>query len=127
VNTNNEHSVKQCLTIGFCILYFDGRFGEVVSENVAQEVTDSIPVRNIIMAKASYFLVFVKYILELTWITPFSYLHTTITSRPFPIQVGRDHFLPLATILTHTFHFLHFHQIPHTRSPVSGTLDLALL
>jgi hypothetical protein len=50
-----------------------------------------------------------------------SYIHTYITSCPFPIGVGRDHFLPLATILTHTFRFLQFHQIPHTRSPVSGT------
>jgi hypothetical protein len=49
-------------------------------------------------------------------------LHTYITSRPFPIGVSRDHFLPLATVLTHTFRFLHFHQIPHTHSPVSGTL-----
>jgi hypothetical protein len=47
-------------------------------------------------------------------------IHTYITSRPFPIGVGRDHFLPLATILTHTFRFLHFHQIPHTRSPVKS-------
>jgi hypothetical protein len=46
---------------------------------------------------------------------------TKYTSRLFPIGVGRDHFLPLATILR----FFHFHQISHTRSPVSGTLDLA--
>jgi hypothetical protein len=52
-----------------------------------------------------------------------TFLHTC----PFTIGVGRDHFLPLATILTHTFRFLHFYQIPHTRSPVSGTPDLALL
>jgi hypothetical protein len=51
-------------------------------------------------------------------------IHTYIKSRPFPIGVGRDHFIPLATILTHTFRFLHFHQIPHTRSPVSGILYL---
>jgi hypothetical protein len=56
-----------------------------------------------------------------------NYIRTYIISCPFPIGVGRDHFLPLATILTHTFRFLHFHQISHTRTPVSGTLDLALL
>jgi hypothetical protein len=38
--------------------------------------------------------------------------NTYIISHPFPIGVGRDHFLPLATVLTHTFRFLHFHQIP---------------
>jgi hypothetical protein len=55
-----------------------------------------------------------------------TYIHN-ITSRPFPFGVSRDHFLPLATILTNTFRFFHCHQIPHTRSPVSGTPDLALL
>jgi hypothetical protein len=53
-------------------------------------------------------------------------LHTYITSRTFPFGVARDHFLPLATFLTNTFRFLHCHQIPYTRSPVSGTPDLAL-
>jgi hypothetical protein len=33
----------------------------------------------------------------------------------------------LAMILTHTFRFFPCHQIPHTHSQVSGTLDLALL
>jgi hypothetical protein len=55
------------------------------------------------------------------------YIHTYIISRPFPFGVGRDRFLPLATILTNTFRFFHCHQIPHTRSPVSGTSDLAFL
>jgi hypothetical protein len=55
------------------------------------------------------------------------YIHTYIISRPFPFGVGRDHFLPLATILTNIFRFFHCHQIPHTRSPVSGTPDLALI
>jgi hypothetical protein len=50
-----------------------------------------------------------------------------IISHPFPFGVDRDHFLPLATILTNTFRFFHCHQIPHTWSPVSGTPDLALL
>jgi hypothetical protein len=53
--------------------------------------------------------------------------HTYITSRPFPIGIGREHFLSLALILTHTFRFFHFHQIPHTRAPVSENLDPALL
>jgi hypothetical protein len=53
-----------------------------------------------------------------------TYIHTYITSRLFPFGVTRDHFLPLATIITHTFRFFHCHQIPHTRSTVSGTLDL---
>jgi hypothetical protein len=44
-----------------------------------------------------------------------SYIHTYITSRPFAFGVGRDHFLPLATIFTHTFRFFHCHQILHTR------------
>jgi hypothetical protein len=47
-----------------------------------------------------------------------------IASRPFPMGVGRDPSLPLDT---HAFRFLSFHQIPHTRSPVSGTLKLAFL
>jgi hypothetical protein len=29
-------------------------------------------------------------------------IHTKITSHPFPIGVGRDHFFPLVTVLTHT-------------------------
>jgi hypothetical protein len=53
-----------------------------------------------------------------------TYIHTYIISRPFPFGVGRDHFLPLATIFTNIFRFFHCHQIPHTRSPVSGTPDL---
>jgi hypothetical protein len=52
---------------------------------------------------------------------------TYIASRPFPFGEGTDHCLPLATILTQTFRFFHCHQITHTRSPVSGTLDLAFL
>jgi hypothetical protein len=35
------------------------------------------------------------------------------------------HFVPLATILTHIFRIFYFHQIPHTRSPVSATMKLA--
>jgi hypothetical protein len=53
----------------------------------------------------------------------YTYIHR---SRPFPIGVGRDHFLPLFTILL-TFRSFHFYQIPNTRSPVSGALELALL
>jgi hypothetical protein len=34
------------------------------------------------------------------------------------------HFFPLAKILTRIFVFCSFHQIPQTRSPVTGTLDL---
>jgi hypothetical protein len=64
---------------------------------------------------------------ELKLINNRSYIHTYIKSRPFAIGVGRDHFLPLATILTHTFRLLPLHQIPHTRSPVTGTIDLARL
>jgi hypothetical protein len=37
------------------------------------------------------------------WLVKCNLSHTYITSRPFPFGVGRDHFLPLATILTHTF------------------------
>jgi hypothetical protein len=51
---------------------------------------------------------------------------TYITSRPFPFRVGRDHFFPLITIVTHTFRFFHCHQISYTRLPVSGTLDGSL-
>jgi hypothetical protein len=51
--------------------------------------------------------------------------YTYITSHPFSVGVGSDHFLPLATHLTHTFRFFYVHQIPHTDSPVSGTLNLA--
>jgi hypothetical protein len=35
---------------------------------------------------------------------------TYITSRPFLIRVGRNHILPLATLLIHTFPF-YFHQV----------------
>jgi hypothetical protein len=55
------------------------------------------------------------------------YIHTSITSHPFPFEVGRDYFLPLPTFLTKTFRFFQCHQIPHIRSPVFGTLDLAFL
>jgi hypothetical protein len=48
-----------------------------------------------------------------------------ITSRPFTCGVGRDHFLPLASILKHTFRLFYFHLMPHKRSPFSGTFDLA--
>jgi hypothetical protein len=42
---------------------------------------------------------------------PFSnFIHTYITSRPFLIGVGRDHFRPLATILKQTFRFFYFHK-----------------
>jgi hypothetical protein len=51
------------------------------------------------------------------------YIHTYITLRPFLFVVGRNHFLPLATILTNTFRFFHCQQISQTRSPVSGTPD----
>jgi hypothetical protein len=50
-------------------------------------------------------------------------IYTYLTSRPFPIGVGRDHILPLTTTLTHTFRFFHCHQILHTSSPVSGILE----
>jgi hypothetical protein len=50
-----------------------------------------------------------------------------LSTRLFLTGIGRYHFLPLATILTNTFRFFHCHQIPHTRSPVSGSPDLALL
>jgi hypothetical protein len=45
----------------------------------------------------------------------------------FSIEVGRDHFFLLVTILTHTFRFYDFRQILHIRSPVSGTFDLSFL
>jgi hypothetical protein len=53
----------------------------------------------------------------LIYITEYTYIKSSM----FPIGVGRDHFLPLATILTHTFRCLYFHQVPHTRLQVSGT------
>jgi hypothetical protein len=67
-----------------------------------------------------------------------TYIHKYIISRPFPIGVGRDHILPLATILTQTFRFLHFETInirlwrnKHTHeqthaSPVTSALFLIL-
>jgi hypothetical protein len=54
----------------------------------------------------------------------FQKVQSVFSSNRFAILNG---FQALATILTHTFHFFHCHQIPHTRSPDSDTFDLALL
>ncbi|XP_052748435.1 metacaspase-2-like [Galleria mellonella] len=54
------------------------------------------------------------------------FIHTYL-SRLSPIRVGRNNGTPNASIQTNLFRSFHIHQSFHTRSPVTGTFDLALL
>lgn len=53
-----------------------------------------------------------------------NYIHT-YTLHLIPIELGRDHSLPLATILTHAIRIINTHQCFHTSASAKVTLDVA--